>query len=128
LLYSRKRSLRLAPTLSARTQSEPVYLPPDAAVVVTQFGESLRVQLVVDAPALVSLAAKAPLWPPLTLVRVTLVLPEVFQPDRPASKPGFLTRLVPPAALETVTLAVAWLACPAVSVTVTVTVKGPLVV
>jgi hypothetical protein len=78
--------------VSARTHIEPVYVPAD--VTVTQFGASCRVAKdVVVVPVFLSSAAQPPLWPPETRVRVTFVPdPDVFQPERSVSNPGFRTK------------------------------------
>ena len=84
-------SFRTAPAASALTHILPVYVP--AVVAVTQFGESWSVaNVVVVVPVFVICAAQPPEWPPETRVRVTFAPdPDVFQPVRLVSKPGFLT-------------------------------------
>jgi hypothetical protein len=54
VLYSRNLRLRLAPAVSARTQTVPVYWP--AEVARTQFGESLSKQVAAVAFVFVSFA------------------------------------------------------------------------
>src|SRR5436305_6930155 len=113
-LYSRNLSLSTAPGASARTHIVPVYVPAEDAF--TQFGESLRVQLVALDPVFVSFAAQEPVCPPETRVRGVVDAPE-FQPERSVSNPGLATRFP-----VTTTWAVAVEKRPAVSLTVTVTV------
>ena len=117
--YSRKRSVRVAPGVSARTHIEPTYAPLD--VVVTQFGESFRSVVAAVAFALVSCTANPPEWPPATRARVTPVSPpDVFQPVVLASNPKLVARF-----WRTVACVLAVDALPAVSVTVTATVYVP---
>jgi hypothetical protein len=95
-------------------------------VVFTQFGESFNRQVpTLPVVVLAICADHPPLCPPLTRVRATPVLdPDVFQPVRSVSNPGFPTNCWDPGA-ATVTGAVAVAELPPVSVTVTVTVYEP---
>ena len=78
---SRKRSLRIAPGVSARTHRLPVYVP--AVVLLTESGESFKRHERFDAAVFVICAAQDPVCPPCARESVTSVgspLPDVFHP------------------------------------------------
>jgi hypothetical protein len=104
----------------------PVYVPADVGF--AQSGESLSVHVLAAVPVFVfvSFAAQFPECPLAMRVREILAPePDVFHPERSASKPEFSTRLV---AATTTTCLLAVDERPPVSVTVTLTVYVPAAV